>query len=84
MGEVLFYDAVGGFIGLRIALWVTNVIVHIVFAVGVFQDAKDRTLCFANPLVWTAATLIGGPLLAVGYWLVHSSKLALAADESVS
>jgi len=60
-------------------------IVHIAFALGVWDDARrfrvKRTGPFlVGPGMWALATLMGG-MLAVGvYWLIHHSSLRRASS----
>jgi hypothetical protein len=60
--------------------WVILLAVHILFAIGVARDAtaqKDagRGTFFVEPAVWGLATLMGGLLTAVVYWVFHHSTL---------
>ena len=59
-----------------VASFVLWAIVHVLFAVGVYQTAKGRPTELAAPWVWALATLLGGPLIAVAYWALHLSGLA--------
>jgi len=61
---------------------VPTFIVHSIFAFAVDSDARRLTraggsLVFTGPFVWAAATLLGGPLVALAYWIIHRSALAL-------
>ena len=61
---------------------VPTFIVHTIFAFAVDGDARRLTraggsLVFTGPFVWAAATLLGGPLVALAYWIIHRSALAL-------
>jgi hypothetical protein len=52
------------------------VAVHVFLAIGVYRDAMKLTLKGSNtfaapPLIWSAATLIGGVLPVLVYWLIH-------------
>lgn len=54
------------------------VIVHLVFAVGVFQAARrgqqDGRRCWlVQPGYWALASLILGPFFAAVYWAIHHS-----------
>ncbi len=55
-------------------------VVHVGFAMGVHRDAdhraRARLLLFVSPALWSLATLIGGPITAAIYWVVHVSSLA--------
>ncbi|MCU0493504.1 MAG: hypothetical protein MUD01_18105 [Chloroflexaceae bacterium] len=57
-----------------------TVIVHVLFAIAVASDAswlqqEGKRLIFVPSVLWILATLLGGPLVAVGYWLLHRSTL---------
>lgn len=57
-------------------------IIHTIFAFAVDSDARRLTraggsLAFTGPFVWAAATFFGGPLVALAYWIIHRSALAL-------
>ena len=56
--------------------------VHISFAVGVFSDATARRTQFVGPVIWSLATLIGGPFVAVAYWVIHLSSLSITTKTS--
>lgn len=64
-----------------IIFYVIIAIVHIAFAVGVYNDAEDlyektkRAPFFVNSIIWTLATLIGGVFVAGIYWAIHHSTL---------
>ena len=56
------------------------VMVHVMFAFGVYSDAlrlrrNFNTTIFVNPAIWLFATIIGGVLVAAVYWLLHHSTL---------
>jgi hypothetical protein len=80
----------GDFVQFLAILWMALVvIVHVSFMIGVFVDAralaqKRGSTTFVAPLIWAAATLIGGILTVLVYWIVHRSTLnppALNSDE---
>ena len=71
----------GPLAALVIALWVIGVVIHVAFALGVMAHARDRTTVFVGPTLWWLATLLGGPLVALAYWLMHASSLAVRRDE---
>ncbi len=51
-------------------------IIHISFAIGVYQDAKLRGhAIFVQAEIWLLATVLGGVLVATVYWLMHHSRL---------
>lgn len=56
-------------------------VVHIAFAVGVYNDAEKlfertrRKPFLVNSVIWTLATLIGGVFVAGIYWAIHHSTL---------
>jgi hypothetical protein len=71
----------GDFAQVYAVVWMAlAVIVHVSFAIGVFLDAKALaqrrgSTTFVPPLIWAAATLIGGVLSVFVYWMVHHSSL---------
>jgi hypothetical protein len=49
------------------------------FAGAVAKDAgqlakRDRHTVLVSSVTWAFATLIGGPLIAIGYWFMHHFK----------
>ena len=51
-------------------------IVHISFAIGIYRDAKQRgSAIFVQPEIWLIATLFGGIIVTIAYWLMHHSRL---------
>jgi hypothetical protein len=59
---------------------VVTFIIHTVFAFGVDRDGRHLVrgggyTFLVPPGVWAFATFLGGPLVAVAYWLVHHSNL---------
>jgi hypothetical protein len=71
---VIIYTVVAAILGL---------VVHIVFAVAVYDDAakRKRAPVFVGPAIWGLATLLGGALVAALYWLMHHSTLASRPEE---
>ena len=66
---------------------ILTILVHIVFAVAVYQDAKRlQTLTFLGPVLWCVVTLVGGVITAGIYWVMHHSLLnpAIVADSTDS
>ncbi len=59
-----------------VAIAIVSFLIHLAFAIGVGVDTRDlmskggRTV-FVSPPIWTLATLVGGPLVAASYWVVH-------------
>ncbi|HMT08681.1 MAG TPA: hypothetical protein PKA82_11810 [Pyrinomonadaceae bacterium] len=60
----------------------TTVILHIVFAIAVYIDSQrlvhddKQEVALVPGTIWAIATLIGGVLVAIGYWIVNRSKIA--------
>ncbi len=57
-------------------------ILHLVFAVGVFQTARrgqqDGSRCWlVPPRYWALGTLILGPFFAAVYWALHHSAFGV-------
>ena len=65
-----------------LVFWGLTVIVHPAFAVGVYRDASARPTYLVGTLIWTLATLVGGVLTVVAYWLVHISSLSPEVPET--
>jgi hypothetical protein len=59
-----------------------EVLVNVVFAVGVLGHGRTRKTLFAGSRMWAIATLVGGPMVAALYWLMHCSSLAKPDDGS--
>ncbi len=62
-------------------IMLATVILHIIFAAGVARDVGERhrnylPIQFIPGFAWTLATLLGGILVLVAYWLIHHSSLA--------
>lgn len=67
-------QTVGGLILIAVA------VIHLGFSAGVWADAdrlkKDnQKTWFVGTFLWTLATLLGGPIIALCYWLIHRSTL---------
>jgi hypothetical protein len=60
-------------------LIILGAIVHILFAVGVYREARvaerGGKIWFVTPAVWAIATLAGGVLVATAFWAMHCSSL---------
>ena len=60
----------------RLAYYLLTALVHVAFAAGVARDAghmlhyRGGTI-LVGPYVWAFATLVGGVLVAVAYWVLH-------------
>ena len=56
-------------------------VVHVFFALAVLadavkiQDEKGQEMVFVSGKIWALATLFGGILVAVAYWIIHHSTL---------
>ena len=59
-----------------ICLWVLGLVIHVAFALAVLANARGRDTTFVGPGMWCLATLLGGPLVALAYWLINVSSLA--------
>lgn len=59
-----------------------TVVLHIIFALAVYFDVtrleneKRLKPALVPALVWVIATLILGPLLGIGYWIINRSSIA--------
>lgn len=76
LGFVSGDEMFAGTLTVNIALWILYLIVHIAFALGVSTHVRGRETILVGRGIWVLATLLGGPLVAVGYWLIHASTLA--------
>ena len=57
-----------------------SLIVNVALAIGVYLDTSDlnlrrRKLYFGGSGTWFLATLVGGVLVALAYWIIHRSTL---------
>lgn len=64
---------------IQFILLILNAILHIIFSGAVAKDcgrlAKDQhNICLVSGTTWAMATLVGGPLVAVGYWFIHHMR----------
>lgn len=57
-------------------LWALQIIINVAFALAVWTRARRQATIFVAPRVWALATLLGGPLTALAYWLINESSLA--------
>lgn len=62
--------------------FLVTALTHLLFAIGVFRDAvklrnslPPRETVLVGPVIWSLATLIGGPLMAAVYWALNRSTL---------
>lgn len=75
------FPAFGGLAELFVlAALVIQIVLHLALAQGVFQLASRRVvrgqrLWFIGAGMWAFATLAGGMLTAVAYWVMHHSNL---------
>jgi hypothetical protein len=65
------------------ALAFVAVLIHILFALWVYDDAcrllqesRDPRALISRPWVWLIATLAGGLLVLAAYWAMHRSMLS--------
>ncbi len=75
------FQASGVFFIVAIVLWAASILLHIAFALAVYARAEGRDTVFVGPLMWALATLLGGPLVALAYWLIHMSSLSANAKK---
>lgn len=74
MGDLDAAVSAGGFT-ITIGIWILWIIVHIAFSIGVYRDAQQRRPLLVGAEMWAFATLLGGVLVAVAYWVMHHSTL---------
>ncbi len=65
------------FTGASYLFWV---LIHIIFAIAVFSDAKKRETFLVGPFLWGLVTLFGGVLFAGVYWVVN--RLSIRENSS--
>lgn len=78
----------GGVADLFLPLALANMVLHVLVAIGIYNDASDRAathrkLWFIGAQTWTLATLLGGITTAAVYWLLHHSMLARPETSSL-
>jgi hypothetical protein len=59
-----------------IVMWIAVLAVQGLFAFAVWTRSVGKTTQLVTPPVWAAATLLGGPLVAAAWWVMHESSLA--------
>ena len=64
---------------IQLMLVVITAILHILFAGAVAKDAgqlnkRGLKTHLVSGATWAFAVLVGGPLIAVGYWFMHHLK----------
>ncbi len=64
---------------IQLMLVVVTAILHILFAGAVAKDAgqlnkRGLKTHLVSGATWAFAVLVGGPLIAVGYWFMHHLK----------
>jgi hypothetical protein len=80
----------GEFVGNAMLLYaLINFVIHSLFAWAVDSDARRLRRDGIEPVlvgqfVWALAALIGGPLVATAYWVLHHSRLAATPERPVS
>lgn len=66
---------------IRVLALILSVLLQIIFAAGIAKDVGNLHKTNTPPqfvpgYAWILATLIGGLLVVVAYWLMHHSSLA--------
>ena len=64
---------------IQLMLVIISAILHILFAGAVAKDAGELNkrglkTHLVSGATWAFAVLVGGPLIAVGYWFMHHLK----------
>ena len=67
-----------------IANFVFWILIHIIFGIAVYKDAKNREVALVGPFLWALITLLGGVLFAGVYWVVNRLALKENLSESKS
>lgn len=75
----IFADFLAQLPSIQLMILVISAILHILFAGAVAKDAGDLNKCglkthLVSGVTWSFAVLVGGPLIAVGYWFMHHLK----------
>jgi hypothetical protein len=63
-----------------LCFWAATIVVHLMFAFAVDNDAtrikrSGGATVLVGRFAWSLATLLGGPLVAAAYWVMHHSAL---------
>jgi hypothetical protein len=58
-----------------LALLLLSIAIHVAFALGVRAHSVGRETLFVGSGFWSLATLLGGPLVALAYWIINASSL---------
>lgn len=66
----------GGFGIVILAFWALTLIIHVAFAVAIYNDMdelynEEREIELVPELIWILATLLSGVLTVGVYWIVH-------------
>lgn len=64
---------------IQLMLVIISAILHILFAGAVAKDAGELNkrglkTHLVSGATWAFAVLVGGPLIAIGYWFMHHLK----------
>jgi len=70
-GALLSYIIIAGYF-----IWA---LIHIVFSIAVYIDARQRQVRLVGPFLWAFVTLFGGVIFAGVYWIVNR----LALDDNI-
>jgi NADH:ubiquinone oxidoreductase subunit 6 (subunit J) len=65
---------------ITVIIFAVSAFVHIVFAAGIYDDARKLRAQGGSTFavggwVWAFATLLGGILVALAYWVIHGSAV---------
>lgn len=76
----IFYDFVEQWPSIQMMIYIMTAILHILFAGAVAKDAgewnkRGMKTHLVSGSTWAFAVLIGGPLIAIGYWFIQHLKL---------
>jgi len=74
-----FTEVINQLPSIHLMIVVISAIVHILFSGAVAKDAgelikRGLKTHLVSGVTWAFATLIGGPLVAIGYWFIHHLK----------
>jgi hypothetical protein len=65
-------------------VWGIWFITNVAFAIAVARHARGRATAFVGRTLWVLATLLGGPTVALAYWLMNASSLVPTVKPSGS
>lgn len=79
MNSDIFSSLASQIQSIQLMILIITAILHILFAGAVAKDAgmlnkRGLKTHLVSGATWAFAVLVGGPLIAVGYWFMHHLK----------